>query len=113
MKNIAKWILICWSIFCLIGVVVGMANVGSTLQSGTNEAQRAGASIGAGCGMAMWVGIWGAIALPALIIYLVGGKSRPIQVAIESQIPSRLCVSCGKYYAGQPRFCPNCGQSAA
>lgn len=24
--------------------------------------------------------------------------------------PATLCIHCGKYYEGTPRFCPNCGQ---
>lgn len=26
---------------------------------------------------------------------------------------SKLCMSCGKYYAGSPAFCPNCGKQLA
>jgi hydrogenase-4 membrane subunit HyfE len=113
MRNVAKWVLILWSLFCLVGVFVGMANVGSTIEKTSGEMERAGAGIGMGCAMAMWVGIWAAIALPALIIYLVAGKKEPIRVSIEPEKQSTLCTSCGKYYAGKSRFCPNCGQPTA
>ena len=111
MKQVAKWVLLGWSVFCLIGVVVGMANVGGTLQNSSSDMERTGTTLGLGCGMAMWIGIWGAIALPSLIIYLVAGKKQATMAFTEPVRKSSLCASCGRYYDGQPRFCPNCGQA--
>ena len=110
MKRLAKWVLIIWSIFCLLGAIAGMASVGGHIGQLSDEAQKTGATIGLGCGMAMWVGIWAAIALPALIVYLVTGKKESVHVVVESDRISTLCKECGKYYEGKPSFCPNCGK---
>jgi hypothetical protein len=107
LKSVAKWVLILWSLFCLFGVLTGMANVGKSME-GKTGAEETGATLGLGCGMAMWVGIWAAIALPALIIFLVSGKSTP-QISMTPTSSARLCANCGKYYDGTPKFCPNCG----
>lgn len=104
MKNVAKWIVLGWSIICLIGVVYGMVSVGKHMEGLQDEAQKAGATIGVGCGMGMWVGIWLAIAGPALIIYLVSGKKK------DEAVKTKLCIECGKYYEGNPKFCPSCGK---
>jgi len=74
MKKAAKWVVILWSVFCLFGVIYGMANVGKELGNTKNEYEDAGAAIGLGCGMGMWVGIWLAIAGPGMFIYLIAGK---------------------------------------
>jgi membrane protease subunit (stomatin/prohibitin family) len=107
-KSAAKWVLILWSLFCLFGVVVGMSNVGKSMEGMSTDPERTGATIGLGCGMAMWVGIWAAIALPALVIFLVSGKAPP-QIPTTSASGIKLCAKCGKYYDGNPTFCPNCG----
>lgn len=114
MKVIAKWTLILWSLFCLFGVFAGMSNVSDQLSTGS-EAEQAGAAIGTGCGLFMWVGIWAAIALPALIIYLVSGKKETTPVEIVKSVashtePSKLCIHCGKYHDVSARFCPHCGK---
>ena len=110
MKPIAKWILIIWSIFCLVGVVGGIANVGKTMQDMKSSDQGI-AGVGVGCGMALWVGIWAAIALPALVIYLVAGKREPLAVNVLRDQSVRLCNGCGRYYEGTAAFCPNCGKA--
>jgi membrane protease subunit (stomatin/prohibitin family) len=110
MKGAAKWIAIGWSIFCLFGIVYGMANVGKELNRPMNEYEQAGANVGVGCGMAMWVGIWAAIAGPAFLIYAVSGKKEVANAPSVIQKPSLLCRECGKYYDGPAEFCPNCGK---
>lgn len=32
-------------------------------------------------------------------------------VAYARMSTPKLCIHCGKYYEGDPNFCPNCGQS--
>jgi hypothetical protein len=76
LKGFAKWVLIIWSLFCLVGLIVGMVNVGHQMAGYRTEYERAGATIGLGIGMGMWVGIWLAIAGPALVIYLVSKEKR-------------------------------------
>jgi membrane protease subunit (stomatin/prohibitin family) len=108
MKNAAKWIAIGWSLFCLAGIVIGLASVGEELNKPMNEYESAGANIGVGCGMAMWVGIWAAIAGPAFLVYVVAGQGSTITAA-ESTREARLCKECGKYSAAGASFCPHCG----
>jgi hypothetical protein len=114
MKAVAKWVLILWSLLCLIGVVTGVAKVGQTMAD-MKDRDQGMAGVGLGCGMVMWVGIWAAIALPSLVIYLVAGKREPIAVNLvrdqSVRQSARLCNECGKYYEGAPRFCPNCGKT--
>jgi len=110
MKKIAKWIVILWSVLCLVGVVMGLANVSKEFDKEKSEYAQTGASIGLGCGMGMWVGIWLAIAGPALVIFLVAGnKEKKVEPILLSK-ESRLCKECGKYYEGNPSFCPQCGK---
>ena len=111
MKSFAKWVLILWSGFCLFGVFYGLAMVGKTIEQGS-DAAKAGSTIGAGCGMGLWIAIWGAIALPALIIWLVSGQKAKVTPEGERTSPSnpKLCSSCGKYFDGTPNFCPSCGK---
>lgn len=108
MKQFAKWVVIIWSLFCLFGVIYGMANVGKHFRNTNNEYEMA-STIGAGCGMGMWVGIWLAIAGPAMLIYAVTGNKEK-KAAIPMQRESKLCKECGKYYEGTQNFCPNCGK---
>ncbi|MDP8267906.1 MAG: hypothetical protein P9L97_04180 [Candidatus Tenebribacter davisii] len=110
MRSFAKWVAIIWSIICLIGIIYGMANVGDSFDS-SDDYESAGAAIGLGCGLGIWIIFWFVIAGPALIIYTVSGKKiKKSKNVIESK-DSSLCQACGKYYEGSPKFCPNCGKS--
>jgi hypothetical protein len=110
MRTAAKWIGIGWSIFCLIGVIVGLANVSQQSVQPTSELAQAGQAVGLGCGMAMWVGIWAAIALPALLIWVVSSKQQTPVLAPRAR-DTTLCKECGRYYErrAETKFCPNCG----
>lgn len=109
MKKAAKWVAIGWSLFCLFGIIIGMANVGKIKTD--SEYAEAGKTIGMGCGMGMWVGIWLAIAGPATIIYfLAGEKKEAKEISVEVKKTVTLCKECGKYYEGTVTFCPNCGK---
>lgn len=107
MKGCAKWVVIVWSILCLLGIVIGMANVGDSMNKrpAYTDAEKAGQGIGIGCGLGMWVFAWAAVALPAFIIFVITGGNN------KGNAETRLCNSCGKYYEGQPKFCPNCGKT--
>jgi len=109
MKKFAKWVVILWSLFCLFGVIYGMVNIGKLAINKNNEYERAGRTIGAGCGMGMWVGIWLAIAGPGMLIYAVTGNKEE-KTAMDMQRESKLCKNCGKYYEGTQNFCPHCGK---
>ena len=105
MKSVAKWITILWSAFCLIGMFAGLAEVGESLNQAMDEYEQAGAGIGIGCGLFLWFFAWAAIAGPAFIVWAVSGKKEKEQPTSKPC----LCNSCGKYYEGTPKFCPNCG----
>ncbi len=110
MKGFSKWLSIVWSIFCLIGVFVGMVNV-SNLPTSNDQYAEAGTAIGTGCGFGIWLVIWLVVAGPAIIIYFVSGKPDTV-LNINNNIVqnSELCIECGKYYTGKPKFCPHCGK---
>lgn len=109
MKGFSKWLAIIWSVLCLIGIFVGMANV-SEIKS-ANEYEEAGAAIGAGCGLGIWLVVWIVVVGPSVIIYLVSGKNETAKIEINSTQSTELCRECGKYYSGNPKFCPNCGKT--
>lgn len=111
MKSAAKWIAIGWSIFCLFGILYGIANVGKEFNRPMADYEEVGTSIGVGCGMAMWLGIWAAIAGPAFLIYALSGKKEAANATPAIQRQPALCESCGKYYEGPADFCPHCGKS--
>ena len=109
MRVAAKWGAIVWSVFCLFGIITGLADVGQELDQPMTEIERAGAGVGIGCGMFIWVVAWAAVAGPALAVYSVSGKkSDTKQVVIHQQ--ASFCSECGKYYEGQADFCPYCGK---
>jgi hypothetical protein len=111
MKTIAKWVAIIWSIICLIGICCGIITVSESFSDLTNEYEFAGGAIGLGCGLGIWLVIWFVIAGPATLIYFLSGKTEATQVAvIQHPEQVQLCTECGKYYGGQPKFCPNCGK---
>jgi membrane protein implicated in regulation of membrane protease activity len=43
------------------------------------------------------------------------GRKQPSAPAAQAgrTAASRLCIECGKYYDGEPKFCPNCGKPIA
>ena len=111
MKAVAKWIAILWSIFCLIGVVIGVMNVGSSMKTTDDQLEQTGQVVGLGCGMGIWLVVWAVIALPALLVWVLTGKKAPIQERMDTQKGNvSLCKECGKYYEGRTDFCPNCGK---
>ncbi len=74
MAKVAKWVVIGWSLFCLLGIIVGLVNAGSSLDRSYGDTESAGAAIGIGCGMGIYLVIWAAIAGPALLIWLLSRK---------------------------------------
>lgn len=132
MKKIAKWFLIIWSLVCLFGVFSGITNVSKNIDGMKSDSQKGAAGIAIGCGMTMWVGIWLALAGPALIIYLVSGKKEPVYIKIVNPVEVKpvipeesrsilrqkeitdenikYCKDCGSpYQEGKSKYCSNCG----
>jgi membrane protease subunit (stomatin/prohibitin family) len=80
-----------------------------------DDTTQAGAFLGIGLGLGVWIVLWFAIAGPAIIVYFVLGKKQPSAPAAQfgRTATSRLCIEYGKYYDGEPKFCPNCGKPVA
>jgi len=74
LKKVCKWIMIVWSIFCLVNVISGLGLAGGTMSDDMGEIEKSGAAIGMGCGMGFWIIVWAVIVLPTLIVWLVAGK---------------------------------------
>jgi hypothetical protein len=112
MKNIAKWITIIWSILCLIGVMVGLWNIGEEFGEPMEELEELGLTIGVGCGMFFWLIVWAVIAVPALVIWVVSGKNKEnLHAKSISGEQSLLCRKCGLYSKRTAKFCSNCGEA--
>jgi hypothetical protein len=74
-EKVAKWVVIGWSAFCLMGVVGGVFRVAaSSPPSDGDQYTEAGQVIGIGCGLAIWLVYWAAIAMPSLVIWLLVRK---------------------------------------
>lgn len=101
--KICKWGAIIWTVFCLIGVVVGMANVSG--MTAANEYEQAGQAIGTALGLGFWGVLW---FFPTAGLGILALVTRPKEKVI-AVAETKLCRHCGKYYAGNPTFCPNCG----
>ena len=80
----------------LIGVLIAL---GVGVWAGLDAGKR-GYSIAACWGWGAGVFLLLIIVLP---IYLFSRPKLPAEIARGPQ----LCIHCGKYYEGNPRFCPN------
>jgi len=85
MKNISKWALIIWSVFCVVGICVGIFNAAQQFGESKDEWESAGQFLGLGCGLGIWFMIWIALAGPLLVIYLVSGKNEKKKKTEESE----------------------------
>lgn len=113
MKSVAKWIAIVWSLFCLVGIIIGLVNAGKLLDKPMNEYEEAGASLGIGCGMGIWLALWIGIAGPAALVYLLAGRNKEPSSSVQPVSETVLCPECGNYGPVQDRFCPHCGNRRA
>jgi hypothetical protein len=107
MHKIAKILILIWSIFCAIGLIVGLVNVAGLKTSG--EYEQAGAAIGTALGIGFWVALW---FFPTAGLALIALITRPRERMQFLEKP-KLCANCGKYYTGSPVHCPNCGRKLA
>jgi rubredoxin/uncharacterized membrane protein len=116
MKEFAKWVSIIWSLFCLVGLTVGLANVGHHMAGYKTEYERAGATIGLGIGMGMWVVIWLAIAGPAFVIYLVSKEKRMTRANTDTARTKTLGSKIGTILLeevsidDETKKCPECAE---
>ena len=132
MKTIAKWFLIIWSLFCLFGIIIGLLSVSEHTGRMKTDLERGATSIGIGCGMTLWFGLWIALAGPALIIYLVSGRKELVNINIitprdthskwiDTRLSSMqnritdedisLCDNCNNpYLKGKDKYCTWCGK---
>lgn len=104
MNKVCKVLILIWSGFCLIGLLVGLVNVG-TIET-TNSYEEAGANIGIAMGIGFWIMLW---FFPTVAFALIGIATKSKEKIQVLEKP-KLCPHCGKYYTGSPKFCPNCGK---
>lgn len=102
MYKICKALIIIWTIFCALGLIIGLINV-SNIQP-TNEWEEAGATIGTAFGVLFWLTLW---FFPTVGLGIIALITKPKDIKIVEK--AKLCPNCGKYYNGNPSFCPNCG----
>lgn len=104
--KVSKTLMIVWTIACIILLIFAISYVKSIAASEKGKApwdrsliseeariEQATTQIGA---------IWFVGIVVLGIIALISKPSRTQE--------SHLCSHCGKYYDGNPKFCPNCGQ---
>ncbi|OOR99201.1 hypothetical protein B0187_05435 [Haemophilus paracuniculus] len=74
--KIIKWIFILFNLLMIFWVVGGSMSAGDTINSATSEAAKAGATIGAGLGLSMVLGLWviGDIII-GILVFLTRPKS--------------------------------------
>lgn len=108
MNKLSKVLMIFWTIFCGIGLISGLANVGDVKT--TNEFEEAGAAIGTAIGMGFWLSLW---FIPTAILGIIALITKPKDSHVQVLEKPTLCSYCGKYYSGQPSFCPNCGKEVS
>jgi len=62
---------------------------------------------GSSCSVLWAIGVM-AMMIIFLPLYFICRPSKKVTVIVENK-SSSLCPHCGKYYEGNPKFCPNCG----
>lgn len=78
-RSLAKWVVIGWTALCAVGVGYGFLNViwsevRHPVLGSSNQFESAGAAIGFGMGLFFWFVIWGIVAIPAGLIWLITKK---------------------------------------
>ncbi|MEN2984184.1 MAG: hypothetical protein ABDH25_04070 [Dictyoglomaceae bacterium] len=104
MYKVCKVLIILWTVFCAFGLLYGLYNV-SNIEP-TNEWEETGITIGITFGILFWFLLWFfPIAGLGIIALLTKPKDKEIKVVEKP----KLCPHCGKYYTGNPYYCPFCG----
>lgn len=103
MSGCLKWVVILWTVLIGVMFLAGMMNAGSILseKAYSTDAEKAGAGIGVTFGAMAYAFIWGIIAIPATVLFLM---FRP------STTRAIKCFHCGAGYAEGSKFCPACGK---
>jgi hypothetical protein len=105
MYKVCKVLIVVWTVFCALGLIVGIINV-SDIQT-TNEFEEAGAIIGVALGVGFWLALW---FFPTVGLGIIALLTKPKDRTIQVLDKPTLCPDCGKYYTGSPSYCPNCGK---
>jgi len=98
-------------------------NLAGSYNAPANDYESAGQGIGMGCGFGIWFVIWAALAVPALVVYLVSGKKEPTKVEIIQNPPQnnfsrpgivgldeKKCPYCAEVIKREARVCRFCNR---
>lgn len=104
MNGCFKWVVIVWTVLIGALFLVGMFNAGDALNKANmqTDAEKAGAGLGVTFGAMIYAFLWGVIAIPGAILYLV---TKP------STSKALKCPHCSAAYAEGTKFCPSCGKT--
>lgn len=87
--NILKNFALLWTLTMLVITIGGMAGAGEVVSNATNDAEKAGAVIGAGIGMAMLGALWFFPMLFALILGFFLKKSSVVEKGPTGKLASQ------------------------
>jgi hypothetical protein len=110
MKTLAKWIVILWSGYCLIGLFLTLGKVGE--KQDIINIDKVDTVIGIIINLGIWFFFWIAIAGPTFIISRVIGKKKSKQKKLSKTGATKKCEICERWYDEYFHLmCPYCFKS--
>jgi hypothetical protein len=75
MKRIAKLVFLVWTLFCLGGLTRSLMHTVPMYRAAAENDEREAAQIAVVIGAAVWVGVWGVVALPSGLAWLTASDA--------------------------------------